>query len=76
MARTRIKFDLKARIRDHHDCPIYEKCLDFAAELNRPRVCIEQCGLFVPPHPCEALIIAECLDDWRERHGEAVDSDD
>ena len=62
MAKKRVYFDLRARIRDHGDCYLYETCLDAAAELNAPRVCFEKCPLWRRPHPREALLIAESID--------------
>jgi len=64
--RTRIHFDLFARIRDHHDCDQYEDCLDHAAIRNAPRVCIEECELYRAPHCKEPFIIAEILDHLHE----------
>ncbi|MFA5053194.1 MAG: hypothetical protein WC565_04010 [Parcubacteria group bacterium] len=64
--RTRIAFDIFERIRDHHDCDQYEECLDHASTRNNPRVCHEECRLYVPPDPREAFIIAEILDHLRE----------
>lgn len=60
--RKRVHFDIFSRIRDHHDCHMYETCLDAAADLNAPRVCYEGCPIFVKPDPNEALIIAELLE--------------
>ena len=60
----RIVFSLEERIRDHHDCPYYEKCLETSAERNYKRVCYETCHSYIPPHKNEAFIIAEILEHW------------
>jgi len=86
--RIRVKFSMKERIRDHHDCIQYDtdwvdedgrrrdSCLTQAFKLNRPRVCVETCKLFIEPHPKEALIIAETLEDWLEKYGRGTPDDD
>lgn len=65
--RKRVKFCLRERIRDHHDCSLYEDCLSAAAGLNSPRVCWEGCPLFMEPAPNENLVIAEILDYIRDQ---------
>jgi hypothetical protein len=67
MAKKRIVFDLKARIRDHDGCSCFEPCLTAAARLNAPRVCNERCPLWIPPHPRNAMRIAEAIDWFREQ---------
>ena len=62
----RIVFSLEERIRDHHDCPGYDECLETSAERNYKRVCYETCYSYIPPHKNEAFIIAEILENWIE----------
>jgi hypothetical protein len=79
--RKRVQFKIFERIRDHHDCPMYDDryeydpnldeivrrdgCLTAAADLNSPRVCWEGCPLWMPPAKNEHLIIAEILDNMQ-----------
>jgi len=65
--RKRVQFKIFERIRDHHDCSMYEDCLLAAAELNAPRVCWEGCPLWMPPARNEHLIIAEILENLQSK---------
>jgi len=80
--RKRVHFKIFERIRDHHNCPLYDDrvevdpftgeekvrrgCLTEAADLNAPRVCWEGCPLYVRPPANEHEVIAEILDNLRD----------